>query len=1174
MSRIDWTPEQRRVLEEVGRNVLLSAAAGSGKTAVLTEFCFRLMCGPKGCDPGRLMVSTFTEAAAAEMKKRIYNAVDAAVREDPSLRRLRLELDRMQVGTLHSFCLRVLHEYFDAAGLDPGIEVMAQTETETLFERTREAVLESLYADGHAGFLNLVSAYEEACVTDTLTRLCRVWAASPDPEAWRQEVRAAYASATRGEATHPWHEAQSVPATTRLTRLAREEQRLRGSTNGFEKILDLDGALLEGFTETLDDEGWDAFVLVVRGAERERFRGKGEPSDKARVQAWHDEIGKCVKAWGQGDGGLPLFTLKEMARDAADLLPQLDAFFECAMRLDDAYRAAKTQRARLDFADLERHALRLLGSDAIAREVSERWDHVLVDEYQDINPLQDAILARVSRAAVVHYPGNLFMVGDVKQSIFGFRQADCGIFLEKLSRFSAGGARDVRLDLSSNFRSRPEVLSAVNAVCQVWMDPCTGCPPYDDRARLNTGASYPEPPPDTKNFAGAPARLHLFERAKPEDPDSKLEEEADSILREAAGTAQLVASLLSSGHSVVDSDTKQYRPLRASDIVILLRSASRRAAAFMEALLVRGIAVEGPAEPGGGVAFERADMDAMLRVLDNPRQDIPLAAVLRSPFVRLSDEALLRLRMQSPRGDLLDALDPLVLAGEDRQRLQLFLADLERRRALVPRLCVLDLLLLLFRETGYLEYVCATRGGRRRRAHLVQLLEHARQFDAGTERGLHRFLEFVETAQKESESTPPEHEGDIDAVRIMTIHRSKGLEFPVVIVADLGKGFNMRDTYSPVIVDARPVVGLTCVDDGVRYPTLAHAQAREVVARRMREEELRLLYVAMTRAREHLILCAGVEKLDEVLGKASGPIDRVACLERWDDSRSALDWLLPLVPPGEGDAWNTPDGALRVTVERETVQVRPRRRRESAPRDAAWWEAQLASATPAPVQPASSGEALSRLPAKMGVSELKRRRAMQNEEGERSTELFRPALPRRPRFLREGAAPTELGTAVHAVFQHWNRACGPEDVAGEITRMVQAGVLSSREAERVDGSMIRRFLLTELGARFLDPDWRLQRELPFSLAVPASEIEPAAGEDFVLVQGVIDALLTRGEEALVLDFKTDAVAGVDIATRREFYRPQLDWYCRAVEEGYGYAKPQAWIAFLVPGATERLAPVP
>jgi ATP-dependent helicase/nuclease subunit A len=1185
MSRFSPTPEQQSAITAPPGSVLVSAAAGSGKTSVLTERCFaRLLDTDNPTTPGKLLVVTFTEAAAAEMHKRLFERVEseiAACNDIDSihmLKRLRLEMDRAQISTLHAFCLRLLTEHFEIAGLDPDFSVMDEVDASLLLRDTAEELLEHLFQQGSSDFTALVDAYGDTLVEKTIGKLRQLWSSLPDPDAWRNEALHLHEQASYASMEHPWMQWQQESVISEIKSLRREGTFLRDSIPQVAKLID---SIMDAFTSLatiLKTGGWDAFVDEVRKCGKVRLvtPRNFDASLKARVKNWHDRYKKCIDAMSKGDKGHPLVKTTEMARDAVALLPHVKTLFACALQLEQRYREAKDRLRRLDYNDLERFAYNILieEDNGLSGQVRQSFDDVLVDEYQDINPLQNAILECVCRRKEDGDTPNLFAVGDIKQSIYGFRLAEPKLFLDKMQKYSTSEEEGRRIDLTRNFRSRAEVLNCVNAIFSVWMCADSGGPEYDERARLFPGMSYPDPPAAIKTFSGLPAVLHLAE-SNPYDEEVRPTSDKE---RMAARLAQKVKSLLDDGYHVLGDDG-EYRPLEPKDIVVLLRSKAGRASCYLEALQREGIPAEGPESAAGGAPFETFDLKNLLAIIDNPQQDIPLATVLRSPLAQISDESLLRLRHATKKENLwtiiqrTDSLDDKT----EREKLVNFLQRLEHWRTLPQRLTMSQLLEELLRDTGYLEYVCGTPNGQKRHDNILAMIESARRFDNTSRRGLHRFLEFIDREKKESHQ---EDAGQDDGqsqgtVRIMTIHKSKGLEFPVVLVADCGKAFNFMDLWQRINMGAIGM-GMVYSDprEGFYHDTLGKMYAVEAARNDLLAEELRLMYVAATRAKEHLIFCAGVKKLEEKLDKQ--PCSPEECRANWSRSTSMLDWLLPLIGEYREGAWLAMNNTMSVQCQPEPYMPGSAFAGAKADKhDQQWWVDKLAQAERADIEylDIHTISPLSTMAAKMSVSELKRR-ASHQQDSEESLYIFPDAtLSREPRFISgQAMSPTRLGTAVHAVMQHWNRSAGSDSAISEIERICEAGFITSEEANSINPDDIAAFLKSDLGEMFLDKAWTLQRELPFSLAIPAAEVEPsaAASEEFILVQGIIDALLTKNEQAIIIDFKTDRVEKQAVEKRAEYYRTQLQYYTRAVKEGLGFKQIESHLAFLNASVNQKM----
>ncbi|PZN12306.1 MAG: helicase, partial [Bacillota bacterium] len=979
-----WTPAQRDAIFLRGRHLLVSAAAGAGKTSVLVERIIQRILDPRDpVDIDRLLVVTFTEAAAAEMRDRIRDRLERAVAERPEDRRLRRQLallGRASISTLHSFCLRVVRQYFFRLGLDPAMRVLSEHEAHLLEQEVLEELFERRYAEADGTFLALVECYggrADERLRDLVLHLHRLAYSQPWPESWLERLAARFGGA-RGRPVEesPWFAPARRALARHLDRMALRLERAAalcrrpGWPAELEPVLEQDAVRLRHLARRVEDLDWDGIVreLVAANAWNRLppLRGLDEAAKerKEQVVRLRDGVKKRLRDLLDGLFGR---AAEDVAGDAERLAPLAAALVGLVKEFDRALSSAKQERGLIDFTDMERYALRLLlDPDAgpgelrpsdVAREFRRRFDEVLVDEYQDINQVQDAILRLVARDGEDGDP-NLFMVGDVKQSIYRFRQAEPGLFLAKYHAFpparDAGGEgpgeRAGRIELNANFRSRPSVVHAVNFVFRQIMTPALGGLAYDESAALVPAADYPPPESGRANAAGeAPVEFHLIEREEagaggeedgasiseavtggvgetgpgPEDGEEDGEEalDASSLEREAAVVARRIRELVEGTGGqpplhVWDKREGRYRPARYRDIVVLMRAVHSQAPVFVEVLSRLGIPVYARSRTGYFQALEVEVMLALLRLIDNPRQDVPLASVLRSPLVGLGAAELAAVRLAAPGADFYTAVctaagwdeeggepAPAAAAGaavppELRERLRRFLDDLERWRTVARRAPLSRLIEQIYAETGFPAFAVGMPGGEQRRANLEALLERARQFDHFSRQGLFRFLRFIDRLRERGDDMgiAPALGEDEDVVRVMTIHQSKGLEFPVVIVANLGGAFP-RDK-GDAVVDRELGLGLKVADPElrIRYPSLSYWAVREEARLADLAEELRVLYVAMTRARERLILVGTARDLPgraaEWLAAASGdggPLPP-AVLAGAD---SYLDWLGP-----------------------------------------------------------------------------------------------------------------------------------------------------------------------------------------------------------------------------------------------------------------------------------------
>ncbi|WP_027365461.1 helicase-exonuclease AddAB subunit AddA [Desulfotruncus alcoholivorax] len=968
MTSIRWTGEQRKAIETRNGNLLVSAAAGSGKTAVLVERIIQMLLDRKNpVDLDRLLVVTFTDAAAGEMRHRVGAALARALQEQPDSELLQRQLflvPRANIGTLHSFCSEVIRSHFYLLKLDPGFRVMDENEASMLRSEIIEGMLENCYeehrdAPPQSPFLQLARTMagrhgDDRELVQLILRLYEFAHSMPRPAAWLNSV----AAMLEQSGTRPWEEQTWIKDWRDMLRLEFENwrddleqalrltagpggpsgytDRLAGDAAGVRKLLQLVDGPFEDLKEALGQLiNWPALPRVRQG------ESLGEI--KKKVQELRDGVKKRSAAiykdcFSRSTGDI----LGDLLRAA----PLVRVLADLTLRFKKVYLNHKLDRAVVDFSDLEHFALAVLAQNAeasnwgveppgdpsapllpssVALEYQEYFSEVLVDEYQDINGVQEAVLRLVSRR------NNRFLVGDVKQSIYRFRLADPTVFLDYYRSFgdiddqAAGGGEGLRLDLRSNFRSRPEILNTVNYLFGRLMNEQVAELAYDDRARLNPGAGRPVGDSENegcgedvgeeggKEVEESPVEIHLLEhcgqQARVGGEDSEEEslaeaealDELDLVRLEARWVAERVYRLVKEG------ETGGLRRVTWRDIVVLMRSPRGRAGIYLEEFRRYGI----PAyADGGGGYFDAPEVQtviALLQVIDNPARDIPLAAVLRSPIIGLDAARLAEIRVACPGGDFYSAVRQVASgAGEsDRELMNVlsrFLERLDSWRDLASRTSPAELLEELYRQTGYCDLVGAMPGGVTRQANLRALVDRARRFEGTVYRGLFRFLRFVEQVRETG--------GDMDAarslgenedvVRLMSVHRSKGLEFPVVVVAGLGRGFNFSDLRQNPLLHRRLGCGPVIVDleRGIKYPTVLHRVIKQRVQLETLAEEMRLLYVALTRAREKLIITAAIKDLDKAVQEwtrrgSAAPAEGPLSAPLLAGAKTPVDWLGP-----------------------------------------------------------------------------------------------------------------------------------------------------------------------------------------------------------------------------------------------------------------------------------------
>jgi ATP-dependent helicase/nuclease subunit A len=1199
-AKIKWTAEQCKAFQTVGRSVLVSAAAGSGKTAVLAQRCAHLICdADQPCGVDELLVVTFTESAAAQMKAKI---------QDDLARQLAL-VDHAQVSTVHGFCARLLRQNFNLAVLDPQFQILDGDEAALVRLETATEMFHRRYETDQPGdFQRLIDAYgdgDDQKLIDQVIATHNLLCSLVDPAGWIEQARRRIAEAARGplEKSELGRELlRQVEETldALLRSCADAAKSLRAMPRvfaGYVTQLDEVAQFLNHAKRVLHEAGLDMLISEWRDFAGEMPKApviSNSVPGKELAKSLLDGVKDAIR-----EGTLAELLEQDRAQWQAgmsQLAPHAQAFLGLVEDFGKEYDAAKRAARRLDFADLERLTLHILDkSPELVESLHRQFRHVLVDEYQDINEIQDAILSRVSREHdATEAKGNLFCVGDVKQSIFRFRLAEPLRFLERQARFRGSGG-GVAIDLRENFRSRAALLDAINGVfCRLLSGGGTMIH-YDDSHQLRPGKTYPAAT-DRLAFPGAPIELHLLpgDLEAPEgDEAQRGVVELERAQYEAILAARQIRAMMGLDdhprRRVVDADG-QYRPIELRDIVILLRAMRFKADVFADVLRGHGIGVH--SEGGGGFfqAVEVRDVLCLLAVLDNRRQDIPLAAVLRSPLAGIPDpdDALARIRLAYP-DESVPFHEAVVRYGAEQDdelaaRLRDFLEQLDDWRDQANKRPVAELLWRLYEQSGYLTYCSGLDDGQQRVANLISLHERASQFGTFQRQGLYRFLRFMQSLREEQEMARPSLAGESeDVVRIMSIHRAKGLEFPVVILPDLGKRLNLSDATGSILVDRAARLGMEVADEArlIRYPSLCHTLVRRSLLQQTVAEELRLLYVAMTRAKEHLVLIGTArqetaERWRSLWKDHKGPMPADAALA----AGSALDWIGPVEAMTESAT--TP---LFQVVRHDPAQVRawenPADRPPQVPEPLA--HLQSVGPPPAPHSPAMAVigrfenvypfEAQTRQAASASVTSVAKANG-----GAAGIELDQP--PQRkldlPAFFvaQSVPKPTDIGTATHLVLQHLDFSDGgPEQLRRQIESMQSAGHISPQQMKMVDRDAIRWLLETELGGLLKAHRQKLMREVPFAVACGPDGSPPADGVDpmdRVMVRGRIDLLLPLPHGLAIVDYKTDRVSGEWITQRKDAYRAQMQLYRRALEQVAGQKVAEVHLVFLAARQIESL----
>ena len=1158
------TEEQQAAVDNRGGGLLVSAAAGSGKTRVLVE---RLLARvEEGADVDRFLVITYTKAAAAELRGRIVEEISDRLALRPAdghLRRQATLVYKAGISTIHAFCAQLLRECGHLLDLDPDFRLCDEGEAGILMLRALNDVLDKRYEAMDSDFAQLVDTMsagrDDARLVQIVLDIRGRVQAHPNPAAWlAQQERAFALEGVTDPVQTPWGELLLTDAAGQASYWRRRMEEARDLCERDANLLANYGDSVAQTAQALQEfeeaaaQGWDAArnLLPIPFPTVGRKKMVDDPAAVERVKAIRTACKKRLEKledWFADSG-------EDLLADLRTVYPAMRGLFALVRDFEEAYAAEKARRGLVDFSDLEHMAVRLLvGEDGqpteLARQWSTRYDEIMVDEYQDTNEVQNAIFSALSKDGT-----NLFMVGDVKQSIYRFRLADPTIFLGKYRSFKpyteAREGEERRVILSRNFRSRPEVLEGCNDLFRAIMSVPFGEMEYADDQALYPGASY-EPDP------AYCVELDAL------DGDIDGEEGAEKVSRdllEARFAARRIQELLDEGFPVSDGEGGT-RPVRPSDVVILLRSPNTVLRHYARALGERDILWEAE---GGGDFFGSTEISvalSLLQIVDNPRQDVPLISVLRSPVYGFSADRLAEIRAASPDTDFYAALE-----ADDGEDSRAFLAELDDLRFGSGDMSSHQLLWHIYDRTNLLGIFGAMEEGEARQGNLLALAELARQFEGAGHKGLFRFLTYLTRLRENGNTlTPPTPGRTGGGVRIMSIHKSKGLEFPVVLLCGLARRLNREDMSRPILFHPKLGVGPKGLDveRGIEYPTLARMAVARQLEREMMAEELRLLYVAMTRAKEKLILSValtgGGKDLEKLAGDSGYPVDPQVLLA----CQSVGQWVLlhALCRPEAGalrraagqevaipEAPLGPQWDIRFVDGTALTQAPPRR--WMAPEREIEENEDWTDLTGLLRWTYPHGAEVA-IPSKLTATQLKGR-ALDEEAAEEAPRPSRPLSFGRPRFAAEelGLTAAQRGTALHQVLQYidFERSETVEGVRAEISRLVEQQYITPQQGEAVDPAPIAAFFQSDLGQDLLS-SVSLRREFKFSILEPAHRYYPQAGEgEQVLFQGVVDCYYETLEGITVVDFKTDRVTKATLAHRAEHYRPQLEAYSRALEE--------------------------
>ncbi len=1183
------TNEQQSAVDSRERSLLVSAAAGSGKTKVLVERLFSYV-EREGANLDDFLIITYTRAAASELRGKIAKALNERMERDPGnyhLRQQMLRVYRADIKTVDAFCTSLLRENCHLLGEDarghalrPDFRVLDENEAEVLRGRVLARTLENFYDHLTSGGTLLADTLgagrDDSALEQLVMELHAKLQAQPYEDKWLDAQRAFWRAVPEKIEDTPYGRillnevGRKARHCKSLLQRAAQEMCANDALNQKYAPAFLDASYQLEALEGKIAQGWDAARGVTIAFPRLAAVKDSDGGEmKARMKGLWDNCKETVKGFAE----LFAASSDEAVEDLRTMAPAMLALIDLTADFSRRYNEEKRRRNAADFSDQEHEAIRLLvGKNGepteLAALVSTRYREIMVDEYQDTNEVQNRIFDAISCKGE-----NLFTVGDVKQSIYRFRLADPRIFLQHYNTWPPLAAADehesAKLLLSRNFRSRKEVLEATNFVFRNVLSREMGELDYGEDEMLRPGASYAE-----SSVCGA--EFHLLDL-----PTQTGEHRVRASEAEAAFVADYIRNMMSSKFPVQDDKTRELRPVREEDIVILMRSPSTRLLDYRRALESRGIRCAADAGEDFFASMEIAVLFSFLQVIDNPRQDVPLIAVLRSPLFGFVPDELAALRSQQRTGDFYDAL----LLSEDGHS-KAFLAVLRSLRDSAAHLSVRELLSEIYRKCNVLGIFGAMHRGAERKENLLAFLELSEDFARTGRQGLFDFVCTLREQLASGEAAAMQTTHASSGVRIMSIHKSKGLEFPVVILSDLARRFSNMDFQSSVLVHPQLGLGPVCVDARrhIQYPTIARQALERTLRREAKAEELRVLYVAMTRAKEKLIMVHTQANAGGRVADLMALSDCPVLPEAVDSGKCMGDWImLPLLQRSEAGALRafagqnsegrffTEETPWTVCVHDGLQFAAPAQQSDAAAEERTPQREELPADFAALSYRYPYAEQTA-FPAKLTATQLKGR-AIDEEISENTTLPPRLRNLCKPKFLAGKTALTgaERGTALHLVMQDLDFFCEPNEqsVRAQIEAMRAQRKLTDEQANAVDVRAIVRFLRSDLAAR-IRKSKQVEREYRFSLLRPVRDFSSLDADDSVLLQGVVDCFFEEDGELVVVDFKTDHVSCAQLDERAEHYRPQLEAYSMALTRVMGKKVKEKVLYFFSAGEEVRL----
>ena len=1180
MSEVKWTEEQSQAIHEKGSNILVAAAAGSGKTAVLVERIINKIIEEE-IDIDKLLVVTFTNAAASEMRERILNAIYKKIEEEPTNLRLQKQitlLNKSNICTIHSFCLDVIRNNFYEINISPNFRIGDTAEIELLKEEVLDELFEDLYLKEDEGFLKLLEIYtsykDDEPLKDIVKSIYNFIQSAPFPEKWLAEKvklfdidieNTDFAETVWGKIILNNYK-ECIEENILGLKKIKKELDAENELEKFSQAIRLDIENLESLLVNLNS--WDKSYELAKTFSFVRWPSSKKINSEtpAFVKEKRDMINAKFKKLKDS---IFIYTSAEVLSDLKNMYEVLNLLQAIILKFNENYKKAKLERNIIDFNDIEHLALKILIKDEdgkyvpseIAKKYQDKFEEIAIDEYQDSNMVQEYILTSISKG------NNIFMVGDVKQSIYKFRQAMPELFLNKYKTYKLKKekteADDLKIQLFKNFRSRKNILDTTNIIFQEIMSQDLGDVDYNEDEYLNLGANYEEPQLENIDFAGKTEIniINLEDTTKDvqedEEDNVKTERIENSIL-EARYVAKKINELVNSNYYVLDKK-EGYRKVTYKDIVVLLRSTTELSPIYEKEISDLGMPVYSETSTEYLNSVEIQLIMSCLKIIDNPMQDIPLVTVMRSMIGGFTDNDLIEIRLADKYENFYESIVKarIQVNEELRNKIDSFLELINNWREASEFLALDELIWKIYMDTGYYNYVGLMQNGKLRQANLKMLFERAKQYESASFKGVFNFINFIDKLKlRNNDLGAAKIIGENEnVIRIMSIHKSKGLEFPVVFLSSTEKNFNLKDLREKILIHQEIGFGPNYENSELKieYPTLAKEAIKMVSKRESISEEMRVLYVALTRAKEKLII-TGIEK--DLQKSIESKEKELQIYENEDNSKinskilenykSYLDWIelvylknkirnsdifeFNVISKAEILNQTVESEAKRKDVLKDIANKKVSKENMEKIKNILEWEYKYKDST--------------EMPSELSVSKIK--------ELSKDTEEKIGITLKKPNFLIEKTelTPAEKGTIMHLCLQKLNykEEYNLEKLKNMVNNLVNKEIILPKEAESVNYNKILAFLSSNIWKE-MQTAKVVEQEKAFYLNLKANEIYQNNAEDEILVQGIIDLYyITNNDELVLVDYKTDYVENNNEQSLKDKYNIQLEIYKKALEE--------------------------